>query len=461
MDLVVGRGAFQRDRGAFPPWRQENMLLEPTKTDPDQFNLLSRPPLAEYYSWGTGAVHGVFHRDGLFSGDVFAVIGTTLYRNGVSKGTINGTGPVWWAGGFNELCLGRGQSAYSYNGTGNAAAIAFPDGADVRSGNWMSRRFVFVRKSTGRYYWSDLDDGRTINALSYATAEGEPDELLDIKKVGDVFYMLGVSTGEAWVLTGDPDLPWTRIVQRNLNRGVMDTGCAEEIEGTVYFISSDGLICRITEGSERVSDNSLEERIAQSTTGSTFWFQYEGKPILCIRLDSGTYGLDLSMGHQPMVFSTVGRTNWAPKCATQIGSLPLFGDDTSNSITIFDEGNATDSGETEMRRLFSAGMPLKDSPLSISNVVVAGNSGSTPFETGGAADPIMEMRYSRDGGRTWSEWRGTRWGALGDYRRRSRFGACGMFHGPGFLAEFRMLSCIPLRIDRVGANESMAGRGRG
>lgn len=459
MDLVIGRGAFDRERGAFIPWRQENILLEPTKTDPDQFNLLSRPPLASYYTWGSGPVHGVFQRAGLFSGDVFAVIGTTLYRNGVSKGTINGSGPVSWAGGNGELVLTRGQTAYSYNGTGNAAAIAFPDSANVRAVNWMARRFVYVRASSGRFYWSDLDDGRTIDGLSFATAEGEPDQLLDIKREGDGWWLLGVSTGEFWVLTGDPDLPWTKVAQRYLSVGVQDTGCAEEIGGIVYFIASDGTVQRTAQAGERVSDNGLEEKIRQSTTGSTFWFQYEGKAILCLRLDSGTYGLDISLNHQPVTFSTMGRTLWAPKCAINVGSEVLFGDDTDHIIWIFDDSSTTDCGGSEFRRTFSAGMPLDVRPQPIGNIIVSGNNGAAQVETGEAADPILEMRYSRDGGRTFSEWRAARWGQMGQYLRRARYGSCGMFHPPGFLAEFRMLACSPLRIDSVKANEPLSGRG--
>ena len=451
MDLVLGRGAWDRERGAFPPWRQENVLLEETKTDPKQYNLLSRPPLAQFYDWGSAPVHGLFYKPGLFGGAVFAIIGTDLYRDGVSLGTIDGTGPAWFAAGNSELCCGRGKSAYSYTEADGLDAIAFPDGAEVRSGNWMARRFIFVRKGSGRFYWSDLDDGRTIDGLSYATAEGEQDELLDIKKQGDVFWMLGTNTGEAWVLTGDSDLPWTRISQRVLGRGVQDTGCAEEIEGTIYFISSDGMVCVVQETAVRISDAALEEKIRQSTAGSTFWFQYEGKVLLGIRLDSGTYVLDLALGNQPVRFTTYGRTHWAPKCATMIGSEPLFGDDTDGVIWRFDEESTTDSGEETFSRVFS--FSLAGSALRIANVIIDGNSGSTLAETGASADPILEMHYSRDGGRTFGPWRGARWGRKGEYSRKARFGSCGQFTSPGFLAEGRMLACAPLRIGSIRANE--------
>lgn len=456
MDLVLGRGAWELDRGAFPQWRQENCLLEATRTDPKQYNILSRPPLTSSYAWGSGPVHGLFSRPGLFGAAKFAIIGTTLYRDGVSLGAIDGDGPAWFAAGNDELCCGKGATAYSYNGT-NLQAIAFPDGADVRSGNWMARRFIFVRKGSGRFYWSELDDARSIDGLSYATAETEQDELLDIKRTGDLFQMMGANTVEAWVLTGDIDLPWTKVAQRTLGRGVRDTGCAEEIEGTVFFISNDGMVCVIQENAVRISDTALEEKIEQSATASTFWFQYRGKPLLCIRLDSGTYVLDLTLDNLPSFFSTSGRTNWAPKCAVNIGPEPLFGDDASGIVWGFDEGAITDSGQEQFRRIFSAG--ASGNSLRIGNVLINGNAGSTPVETGLAADPVMSMRYSRDGGRSWSPQRGSRWGRKGQYRRQARFGSCGQFGHPGFLAEFEVVACVPLRIAAARANEKAAGRG--
>ena len=456
MDLVLGRGAWDRARGAFPPWRQENCLLEATKTDPQGYNILSRPPLVQQYSWGAGPVHGVFSKPGLFDGAKFAISGGTLYRDGVALGPIDGTGPAWFAAGTDELCCGRGQSAYSYDGE-TLAAIAFPDGAEVRSGNWMARRFIFVRKGSGRFYWSEIDDGRTIGGVNFANAESEQDQLFDIKKTGDVFWMLGANTGEAWILTGDPDIPWTRVTQRNLGRGVRDTGVAEEIEGTVYFLSNDGMVCMIQDAAVRVSDSALEEKIRQSATASTFWFQYEGKPLFCIRLDDGTHVLDLALDNQACTFSTAGRTHWAAKCAVNIGPEPLFGDDMAGVLWSFDEGATTDSDQASFQRIFSAGIAA--SAVRIANVFVNGNAGATTVETGLAADPVMEMHYSRDGGRSFSAWRGSRWGKKGQYRQRARFGSCGEFGPPGFLAEFRMVACVPLRIASVRANESAAGRG--
>ena len=454
----MARGEWARHRGRFVPWRQENCLVEEAKTDPKGFNILSRPPLAQAYTRGTGPLQGIYQRPGLFNGDTFTVSGGHLFRAGADLGAIDGTGPVIWASGNSELVVTRGASAWSYNGT-NLAAIAFPDGAQVRSVHWMARLFVFARKGSGRWYWSATDDARTIDGLDFANAESEPDELYDIAKMGDAFALLGANSIETWVLNGDADLPWTRVSQRTFGRGVRDTGCKAEIAdaNSFYFISSDNMVCRMDAAPVRISDSALDEKIAASATASAFWWQYDGRPYFAVRLTGVTYVMELANDNQPVLFSTQGRSNWAPMCAANIGGVPLFGDDTGPQVWEFDPDSLTDCGNVEMPRYFTLGWPGE---VGISNVIVSGDNGTAQTLTGEQAAPILEMRYSRDYGRTFTQWRGSEWGRMGQYRKRARFGSCGQFGEPGFLAECRMLACAPMRIDRAQANVSASGRGR-
>lgn len=463
MDLVLGRGEWHRERGNFPPWRQENCLLEEAKTDPKGYNILSRPPLVQDSMRGAGPIEGIFQKTGLFNGDIFCVSFGVLYRGATPLGALDGSGVVIWAAGTNELVITRGTSAWSYNGTD---LVAIATGFDVNSVHWMARRFLFARKGTGRFYWSEIDDGRTVDALNFANAESEPDELLDIAKMGDVFAMLGSASVESWVLNGDPDLPWTRVSQRTFGRGIRAPGAKAEVSdaNTFYFVSSDNMVCRMADAPQRVSDAALEEKIrAAAEAGksiSAFWYQYEGRPFVAIRLkDRGTYVLDIANDHQPSLFTTQGRTNWAVLCATVIGGQPLFGHDEGPQIWRFDPDAATDCGKVEMARYFSAGMAASE-PVTISNVIVSGDNGSAKVLSGEQSAPILEMRTSNDGGRTFGPWKATGWGRMGQYRKRARFGSCGMFGAPGFLAEFRMQACAPLRVDRAACNESAAGRGR-
>jgi hypothetical protein len=143
-----------------------------------------------------------------------------------------------------------------------------------------------------------------------------------------------------------------------------------------------------------------------------------------------------------------------------VGSEPLFGDDTDPKIWRFEDFGTTDSGEAVMPRIFSAGAPLNAQPQAVFNVLADGNSGATEATSGDNADPLLEMRFSRNGGRTFSDWRSSRFGRMGEYRNQARYGSCGFMDPPGFLAEFRMTEVAPLRIGNVRINESLAGRGR-
>jgi hypothetical protein len=130
-----------------------------------------------------------------------------------------------------------------------------------------------------------LDDGRTIDGLDFANAESEPDELLDIAKMGDLFAMLGANSVETWTLTGDPDLPWTRVSQRTFGRGIFSPGAKAEVAdaNTVYFVSSDGMVCKMAgDAPQRVSDSALEEDIKLASEVSVFGYQFEGKPYVVI-----------------------------------------------------------------------------------------------------------------------------------------------------------------------------------
>lgn len=83
-----------------------------------EFWVYKRPGLiVDPDAGGTGAGEGAFN----WLGDIYAVFGTTLYKNAVSIGTVDGTGGVYRfdqvLGATPKMVLGNGVSAYYYDGT--------------------------------------------------------------------------------------------------------------------------------------------------------------------------------------------------------------------------------------------------------------------------------------------------------------------------------------------------------
>src|SRR5690606_6501392 len=120
-------------------------------------------------------------------------------------------------------------------------------------------------------------------------------------------------------------------------------------------------------------DEGLAERIRASASVSCFAFTYEGHPIFCIRIDSGTWGYDLTTGSW-LRFTSYLRDNWRVRTAFTKGSIVYLGDDELNRIWTF--GGGDENGEP-IQCLFSAIVPTMGVPLTVDNIGLFANFGRT------------------------------------------------------------------------------------
>lgn len=453
--VSFGAGAYQRSNGNFPPLTLINMFVEEAKTSEGGVALLSRPGLATLHTNGAGPINGIFSKQGTFAGDVFSISGTALYRgtSAVVSGTIAGSGAASFAGSDLELVVTRGSTARSYLAAG-IANIAFPDSASVKAVDYIGSLFVFVRSGSHKFYWSSPLDGRTVNALDFASAEREPDQLLDVKALGDNIWLFGQSTLEVWAHTGDADLPFTRFEQVSFDKGIHSTGAVVKADNSLIFVGSNGSVYRIDEVPRRISDHSIEERILASATVSMFTYQHEGHEMVAVRLADETLVLDLATNEWHENQSSGG--NWIASCAAMVGTTAYFGHATTGAIMNFDGWD--DLGE-EMERRFTAVQQL-DAPASINRVSVWANVGTTELLAGQGSDPTIELRTSDDAGNEWTDWDGDGLGVQGDYRTVPEWRCRGMFDFPGVMMEFRVTDPVGLRVSAVKVNDPAGGRGR-
>jgi hypothetical protein len=451
-ELVIPKGVYHRANGNLPPFELVNMLAEETPSAKGGVSLLSAPGLIAPVTRGTGPINGIYRRSDLFGGATFTVSGSTLYKDGTSLGTIDGTGPVRWASSDLELVVTRGASAWSYNGT-DLVAIAFPDGANVTAVTFMAGLFIFARAGSHKFYWSAVLNARSIDALDFASAESAPDWLLDVLAIADVLYLAGKDTIEAWYATGDGTLPFLRISQRTAPKGVAATGCMAELDNALHFIGNDRAVYRMAEVPTRISNHGIEEQIAASASFAVFVYLWQGHAILMVRLDAASYGYDVvtSQWHERR---TWGLSNWAAQCATQqADGTPMFGNSTGGELLVH---SGWAEGASPLAREFTAAIPLTSSQI-IDSIELEANAGASDDLT---LDPVVEMRYSRDRGETWSNFRPSSLGKTGQYRKRPKWRRLGMFDAPGVLIHCRVTDAVPFRVSGAIGSESSAGRER-
>ncbi len=456
--VYYGTMTFKRGNGNFPKLELINMFVEKAKTSEAETALLSRQGLGLLATVGTGPINGIFSKKGTFAGDVFSISSSTLYRGTTSLGTVSfaGSGIPSFAGSDTQLVIARGATARLYNGT-TLANITFPDAAPVVAVTYIGSLFVYVRGGgtfPGRFYWSAPLNAASIDGLAYATAEREPDDLLDIRALGDNIWLFGQQTVEAWSHTGDPNLPFTRLENVAFDKGIFGTGAVVRADNSLIFVGSNRTAYRISEVPERISDHSIEERLAAATTCRLFTFTREGHEMVCARLNTETLVYDCATGAWTE-FQTAGG-QWIAQCGAMVDKLAYFGHQTTGQLLGWSEWD--DLG-VELERRFTAVAPFDDA-MPIDRVSIWANTGQTPVLTGQGSDPQIEMRISDDAGNTWSEWDADTLGPQGDYRAVPEWRALGLYDFPGVVLGFRVTDPVPLRISAVKINDIGGGVSR-
>ena len=455
-DVSFGTGAYKRQVGGLPELRTVNSFMEKSPASPTGHVMLGRPGLTAYATIGASPVRGIFAQPGTFGGDPVAVAGTTLYRNGAALGTVPGASRVTFAGDGLEMVIATGAALYRTDGVG-VFAVAFPDAAGVSIVAYLGSYFLASRAGSGKFYWSNILDGATWQALNFATAERDPDNLVGMSVVSDELWLFGERTTEVWYQGGDANAPFVRAQGRLYSKGCRARDTIAKADNTVAWVGDDGIVYRGDSVPLRISDFGIEERIARSAISDlrAWAFVFEGHALYCLTTSEGTFVYDFASGEW-CEFASYNRTGWRAHVGTQLGDgRVIAGDDTTGQLWLIDRNALTD-GPDPIARLFSAAIPTGGGGFSLDSVLL-------DMSTGGAAlvvDPVVEMRRSGDGGRTWGNWRQASVGKQGQYQRRIAFRRLGHIEEPGVVMEFRMTDAAPWRISRVRVNDANGAVGR-
>lgn len=443
--LQYGLSTFERAKGDLPQLPVVNMYAEEAPSEETGVVLQSRNGLSDRGVTVGTDIKAIFQRDRVLSGGRFFISGGRLYQDATDLGAIDGSGFASIAGFENRIFATQGGSLYTYDGT-TLSAVSFPDSANVTKVVVGASRAIALRADSGKFYWTPAL-GSTIDALDFATAESQPDGVLDALFIDDALILFGAETVEFWPNTSDSNLPFQPLEGRVFERGIRATGCAAILNGSFVFVGDDNVLYGNGNTPTRLSNAGLEEAIEASTDCILFTFNIEGTEFLAIQLDAETHIYSSRTGLFSRFETDGGK--WEATC--HAGGV--FG--TSSGKTLEFGTGHSDSSE-RLERRFRAGRAFNSGGVKVNNLGLRTNVGQTPFLTGD--DPVIEMRISRDAGQTWGNWRKSSLGKQGKYRQRVQWRGLGMVSQPGLLCEFRVTDPVPFRVSDVLINEPFGGR---
>ena len=413
--IPLARSAFQRE--GLPPLLLKNYYFETAPTNlEDQVSLRPRPRLERFAAPNNGVMRGIYREGGVIGGAIVALSGNNLYKvtqagqPGVGTstliGAVDGTGRMSAEGDVANVVLACGASVYKTNGTA-LSTIAIPENYPINAVDTLDQRFLFAQQASNTFWWTDAG-GYTVQADAFANAESQPDVLITLRVIDDVLWLLGRLSLEAWVGTGDQDLPFQRIEGRVFGIGctARDTAVKMNIDGldTMCWVGTDRKVYRLRPDPVRISDFALEEALAglpEAVIPNLYGHHavWNGHDFYVLHVpDVGTFAYDLTTGAGWAEWTSYGRTQFRTAVST-IGpnARTLLGDDTLGVIYQLTEDSNTDDGDPGVFEA-SGLLEIAGPPQKCFNAVLT-------VQTGNAAttsdDPMMQLAISDDHGATY------------------------------------------------------------
>ncbi|CAB4127806.1 Bacteriophage P22, Gp10, DNA-stabilising [uncultured Caudovirales phage] len=289
----------------------------------------------------------------------------------------------------------------------------------------------FVYNNPNTQQWGSTNPLSPISPnLSFSSKDGSPDDLLSIIVDHREVYLLGETSSEVWVDVGTFPFPFQRVPGTNTQHGIAAKFSVSRIGNSFAYVSRNsrgqGQIMMM-QGyiPTRISTHAVEQSLlGQTITNAIAWtYQQEGHECYVVTFPSlnltWVYDISTQLWHKWLYVNNQNEfQRHRGNCSAVFQGLVTVGDYANGQLYTLDPLNFTDNGQ-EIRRVRRAPHIVTDlqrqyiDELQIQFQPGVGNQ-SDPAQT-----PQAMLRWSNDGGSTWSNEHWVSIGQVGQYKNRA------------------------------------------
>ena len=440
---------------------------------------LSRTPgLRKLATYGNGPIRGMWQ----FGEYCYVVSGQALYRVdknwvGMLLGTVDGTGPVSMASNTHQVMLATDPNGYIYDvNTQVFSQIPIGQFLGAKVVSYISPGyFVVMTPNSSQFQISNLGDGTVWDPLDISTVDASPDALVSLITDHNELWLLGTDSVEVWYFDGNSDFPFTHIQGAFNEIGCAATYSLAKMDNCIYWLGSDargaGIVYR-SQGytGKRVSTHSVEWQIQQYgdiSSAVAYTYQQDGHQFYVLTFPSaGTtwvYDVSTDAWHERAGFADGVFARHRSNCQAAFADEVIIGDYLNGNVYALDLQYHQDDGSTQKwlrswRALPSGHNDLKrtahhslqldcETGVGVGNVyapsidsryivtellkrLLTEASDYITTENQGQylvpSTPNVMLRWSDDGGHTWSNEHWRSMGKIGEYFYRVIWRRLGM-----------------------------------
>jgi hypothetical protein len=461
LPLTVGH--YGRPRVGLPTLRLVNAYPEVTKEGPSQLARIPRPGLTLWHTLGSGPIQRQYQDPGLFGGDLFSVSGGALYRGTTSLGSVPYSLQPRMAANLTQLAVVSGGALYVYDGTTLAPVEFFDDGASrlppFSGVAVLFNIFIYPVVGSNQFYFSNTGDATKINAANFANAETSPDPILEVATLADEIYFFGSRTVEPWSFTGSLTAPFALAEGRTYARGCAAQGSVVKADNALIWVGDDLSVYRASAVPQKISTPFIDDtlRLAKANIDSMYAFTVglEGHRWYVINLPGigESYAYDFATTEWARWGSAVPFTDepgtFMGQCSAGEGADIYVGSASDGRVWKLDPAANTDDGELK-RIIVTGAIWTLAGKQRLNNVGLQCVRG---VGNAAAPDPVVQMRMSKDGGRTFGGWLSASLGRVGEYTIKAVWRGLGLISQPGVLFEFSVEDPVNFTVEGATYNE--------
>lgn len=341
-------------------------------------------------------------------------------------------GRVYMADNRIDVMIADGSNRYTVNIVTHAfAQIPDDDGGFLGAQRVDYVDTFMVYNMPGTNQWGCTSPLSTVSPnLSFSSKDSSSDNLITLIADHREVILIGEKTTEHWVNVGAFPFPFQRIPGTSMQHGIAAKDSLCRLGESVAWLAKDGrgkAVIIQKEGylPKRLSTHAVENDIAQGVIDDAVAFVYQqgGHEFYQISFPTQdkTWVYDLSTGlwHKRAARDDLNILHRRPENVyAQFQGMALVGDVSNGKIYQLDQNTYTDDGKQILRmrrtphltdqlnRVFHESLQIQFQP-------------GVGLPTGQGSDPQMMLRWSNDGGSTWSSYYSVAIGKIGEFKNRA------------------------------------------
>lgn len=350
-------------------------------------------------------------------------VGTLLTSSGQVKFTDNNIGIYF--------CDGIQRYSFVHGG-----ALTLRSDGGFTGANWVDEQDGFIiynNPAANSQQWGCTDvDVATSGALNESFKDAYSDPLLALISDHREVFLLGSKTTEIWQNAGTQPFPFQRSVTTTLMHGIVAKFSLARFGESFAFVSQDArgqnvVVMMNGYSVQRISTHAVETGLATGIVSDAFAYTYQWKGhefyVLTLPTQNITWVFDLAtqMWHQWLSRDTRNVLNrHRSNCHVMFNEKHVVGDYTNGKLYELSDTVYTEDGQpipcirrarhlvNDLKRIFYRELQIQFQP-------------GVGIQVGQGSDPQAMLRWSDDGGSTWSNEHWVGIGRVGAYKNRARW----------------------------------------